>query len=114
MINISGDYYVDVDSCNYTAKRDMHKKVTMKDTVTGEKKEIDQYKIIGYYSNLAGAVKGIVNDLVRRKLQDEASTLEDAIHIIQKTNTEFYDLLEKNLAVVLNNDSCVLTEESDK
>lgn len=99
MIRVNEDYIIEIDTYNYIAKMDQHKKGQVKDRATGEYIEVDVFKTVGYYKDLSGAIKGIINDMSRRQLSDGRFSLEDAIHIIRENNGKVYDLLEKVLEV---------------
>lgn len=99
MIKVTEDYLIDIDSRNYIAKRDTHKKIKLTDPTTNESKEIDHLKVLGFYNNLSGAIKGIVEDMNKRQLKKEAKTLEDAIMIIKRNNERFEELLNKVLLI---------------
>jgi len=96
MIHVIDDYYINVEELNYTAMLDLHKK-TKPDKITGESK--DTYKTIGYYSTPDNAIIGMVKYRMKEKLKGAkvTHTLEQAIKIIQESNKEVTELLEKCL-----------------
>ena len=96
MIHVIDDYYINVEELNHTAMLDLHKK-TKPDKITGESK--DTYKTIGYYGTPESAIIGIVKYRIKEKLKGAkvTHTLEQAIKIIQESNKEVTELLEKCL-----------------
>ena len=90
MIRIDEDYIIKVDENNYTACRDLHK--TKVDKAGNESMSVD---VIGYYSNLKQAVKGIWEYKVRKSLMEEEHTLETAISVLQQAYKEFETVLVK-------------------
>lgn len=95
MIQINDDYIVQIDNFNYTVMRDAHRKTTRTDKATGEVIETDAYITVGYYGDLAGAIKGVIEDMNRRELKDGIHTLKEALEIVTKNNNRFYELLDK-------------------
>lgn len=99
MIRVNKDYVIEIDSFNYTAKRDLHRKGVRKDRLYGTEVEVDQFTTVGYYGDLTGAIKGIIRDMNNRRLTDGEHTLEEALSIILENNKKVSDLLEKVLEV---------------
>lgn len=97
MVQINDDYIVQIDALNYTVMRDAHRKTSRKDKTTGEVVETDAYITVGYYSDLAGAIKGAIKDMNARALSDGDHTLEEALSIVVKNNNRFSELLERAL-----------------
>lgn len=95
MVVVDKDYIIDIDSCNYTVKRNTHRKEKIVDKITGEEKEVDYYKTVGYYGSLGAAIKGVINDMNVRVCTDNVLTLEEAVKVIQESNKKFNELLEK-------------------
>lgn len=90
MIRIDEDYIIKVDENNYTACRDLHK--TRVDKSGNESMSVD---VIGYYSNLKQACKGILEYKVRKSLMDNEHTLETAILTLNSIYLEFSTILIK-------------------
>lgn len=88
MIRIDDDYYITVDSYNYIVCRDKHKT---------DKKGNDLYTVIGYYNNLYKALQGAVADMNRRAFTGGTYSLQEAIKVIQKSNSIFEDMLREVL-----------------
>lgn len=99
MVVVDQDYIIDIDSFNYTAKRNTHQKEKIVDKITGEEKEVDRYKTVGYYSSLGAAIKGIINDMTVRKFTKNVLTLEEALKVIIENNKKFTKLMEKVIEV---------------
>lgn len=97
MIIVNNDYVIEVDTLNYTAKRDCHRKTVRKNPTTGEEFEVDSYVTVGYFTTLAGALKGIIEDMNKRKLKEGVLELEEALSIVLKNNRDFSALLERVL-----------------
>lgn len=95
MVVVDQDYIIDIDSFNYTAKRNTHRKEKVIDKITGEEKEVDHFKTVGYYSSLGAAIKGIINDMTVRKCSENILTLEEALKVIIENNKKFTKLMEK-------------------
>lgn len=90
MIRIDEDYIIKVDENNYTACRDLHR--TRVDKAGNESMGVD---IIGYYSNLKQACKGILEYKVRKSFMAEEHTLETAISTLNSIYKEFDTILVK-------------------
>ncbi len=97
MIRVNEHYIIDIDSMNYTVKRDYHRKKSTK--VNGEIVEVDDLRTIGHYGSLVSAVKGVIDDINRCQLRDEVHTLEEAVAIVIENNNKVAELLEKALEV---------------
>jgi uncharacterized protein with von Willebrand factor type A (vWA) domain len=79
--------------------RNAHRKTIRKDPTTGEISEVDVYNTVGYYSNLEGAIKGVIEDMNARALKDGTHTLKEALEIVIENNKRFIELLEKALKI---------------
>lgn len=90
MIRIDEDYIIKVEEKNYIACRDLHK--TRVDKAGNESMSVD---VIGYYSNLKQAIKGILEYKVRKSLMDNEHTLESAISTLNSIYKEFATTLVK-------------------
>lgn len=97
MIKVNENYIIDIDSCNYTVKRDLHRKKST--IINGETVEVDDFATVGYYGSLVSAVKGVIDNMNRRKLRDGVHTLEEAVAIVLENNNRVSELLEKALEV---------------
>ena len=97
MVRVSKDYVIEIDSLNYTVKRDTHRKTIKKDIVTGKEIETDLFTTVGYFSDLTGAIKGVIHDMNSRALSDGVHTLEEALKTVIENNRTFSELLEKAL-----------------
>lgn len=86
MIIVNEKYCIDVDKNCYTVKIDKHK--TDKN---GEK----IYETVGYFTSLAGAIKGIINSINKSKFNEGTYTLEEAVKTVMESNEHFERLLEK-------------------
>lgn len=86
MIIVDKNYCIDVDKNCYTVKIDKHKK---------DKKGEKIYETVGYFTTLAGAIKGIINSMNKGKFNEGTYTLEEAIKVIVESNEHFEKLLKK-------------------
>lgn len=92
MIKLFGDWVVLVDDLNYTLAKI---KGTRIDSKTG--KERTDYKIYGYYRDLASALKALSEELVREKLKGGVADLAEAVRTIRESNERVEDLLREAL-----------------
>jgi hypothetical protein len=88
MIRVNDDYYITVDPCNYILCRDKHKT---------DKKGNALYIVVGYYNNLEKALQGAVADMNRRAFIEGTYSLQEAIKVIQQSNSIFDDMLREVL-----------------
>ena len=88
MIRVNDDYYIRVDSDNYTACRDKHKT---------DKKGNALYNVVGYYSNLEGALRGIIKDMNARAFESGTHTLQEALEVIKSSNEVFTRMIREVL-----------------
>lgn len=95
MVRVNDDYIIDVDSLNYTVKRDAHKTRIVKDKDTLEEKEVETFVTVGYYGDLAGAIKGVIKDTNRRELSEGVHDLKSALAIVKSNNDSFEKLLRE-------------------
>lgn len=86
MIRVNENYCIDVDDNCYTVKIDKHKE---------NKKGNPVFEVVGYYGSLASAVKGVIESMNRRKLNDGILTLEKAVEIVIENNNQFTEMLER-------------------
>lgn len=98
MVQVNDDYVIEIDNLNYTAKRDTHRTTIVKDK-TGKEEEVPLYSTVGYYSDLTGAIKGIIKDMNSRALRDGVHSLEESLAIVVDNNRRFSELLERALEV---------------
>lgn len=99
MIRINKDWLVDVDEYNYTLKRDLHSKTKKKNPKTGEIEEVDSYRSMGYYSNLASALNRLCEEMRVSELKDKDITLKEAIKIIEDCTKEWREITKEILEV---------------
>lgn len=99
MVRVNEDYIIEVDPLNYTVMRDAHRKTTRVNKSTGESVEVDAFTTVGYYGNLAEAIKGVIKDMNAKALKDGVHTLKEALEIVVNNNNRFYELLEKVLSI---------------
>jgi len=99
MIKVNENYIIDIDSYEYTVKRDLHRKKNVKSQTTGEIVEVDDYATVGHYGSLVSAVKGVIANMNRCKLREGVYTLEEAVAIVLENNNKVSELLEKALEV---------------
>lgn len=97
MIRVNENYIIDIDSYEYTVKRDLHRKRTVK--IKGEELEVDNFSTVGHYSSLTSAVKGVIESMNKCMLRDKTHTLEEAVAIVMENNNRVSELLEKALEV---------------
>ena len=97
MVRVNNDYIIEIDSLNYTAKRDTHRTTVIKDKKTGAEEESNVFATVGYFSDLSGAIKGIIQDMNSRALRDGVYSLEEAVAIVIENNNRISELLEKAL-----------------
>lgn len=97
MIRVNENYIIDIDSYEYTVKRDLHRKRTVK--IKGEEVEVDDFATVGHYGSLGSAVKGVIDNMNRCKLREGIHTLEEAVAIVLENNNKVAELLEKALEV---------------
>ena len=96
MIRVNEDYVILVDALNYTPCRDNHKI---------DKKGNPVYKSIGYYSNIEGAVTGIIKDMNSRALEADTYSLQEALEVIRQSNLVFTNMLREVLENGTNGDA---------
>lgn len=97
MIRVNEHYIIEIDSMNYTVKRDYHRKRSVK--VNGEIVEVDDLRTVGYYESLLSAIKGVIDSTNKCMLRDGVHTLEEAVAIVIENNNKVAELLEKALEV---------------
>lgn len=88
MIRVNDDYVIEVDAYNYTACKDRHRK---------DKNGEDIFTTVGHYSDVEGAIGGIIKDMKSNKLDNDTYSLEEAINVIRKINGQFKEMLERAL-----------------
>lgn len=89
MIKFNDDYFIDVDESNYTLKQDMHTDSKDKD---GNLRH--NYRVLGYYSTLNGALLGLKEVLTRKTLSEELISLNEAIRRVVEVNNQFKEIIE--------------------
>ena len=86
MVRVNDDWVVDVDTCNYILKRDMHK------MVKGKKQgdpEIPLYAVKGYFPSLSEALNHLGEEMVRERLTEGVRPLREAVQAIQECREEW-------------------------
>ena len=92
MIKLFDNWVVLVDDLNYTLAKIKGRRI---DSKTG--KERTDYKIYGYYRDLASALKALSEELVREKLKGGVADLTEAVRTIRESNGRVEDLLREAL-----------------
>ena len=92
MIHVIADWYVDIDDYQYILKKDLHRK--KKDKKTG--KELDEYKVIGYYSSLSKALDGLGRKVILEDLQGRSTELAEACARIRE-QTDRWESIKKEI-----------------
>ena len=98
MIRVNDNYVIEASPLNYVVMRDVHRKTKRRDA-TGEMVSVDAYSTVGYYSDLAGAIKGVIKDMNARDLGCGDYTLKKAVEIVVENNRKFTELLESALKI---------------
>ena len=93
MIRVNEDYIIDVDSYNYTLKRDVHK--TTKIKLDGEETERPIYVTIGYFGSLDKALERLLAENIKEKLNDGVYSLKEAVKIVKKCREEWETLVKE-------------------
>jgi hypothetical protein len=86
MIRVNDDYVILVDTLNYTPCRDGRKM---------DKAGKPIYQAIGYFSTLEHALRGIIKDMNARAFEVGVYSLQEALEIIQQSNTVFTNMLRE-------------------
>ena len=91
MIELVGDYFIEVDSYNYTLKRRSQgvSKKTNEPIITKT--------VIGYYGSLISAIKGAKDHCSREFLARDRFTLIEAIRLIERLDEEFTKILNEKI-----------------
>lgn len=85
MIELINDLYVKIDQYNYTLQEKTN-------SIDEEGNPI--YKTIAYHDNLEKAIKGAIKYSIRKCLQNNNRTLEEAIKVIKDINFSFEKVLK--------------------
>lgn len=88
MITLIHDLVIDVSLTNYALMVDKHKQ---------DKKGNHLYDTLGYYANLERAIIGARDYYIRKCLSEGVRTLDEAVEIVRQINTEFSDLLSREI-----------------
>lgn len=92
MIIIDDDYFIEVDSGGYTAKK--YKRDETGNIITNKKG--DQLTVVvGYYNLLKSAILGIREHKIKSELTDGFIYLDVALAIIQRITDEFNTIINK-------------------
>lgn len=95
MVKVNDDYIIEVDSLNYTVKRDEHRTREEKVKDSDEVKVVPVFTIVGYYGDLAPAIQGVIKDMNRRELGSGTHALQEAVDIVLKNNRRVTELLDE-------------------
>lgn len=95
MVKVNDDYIIEIDSLNYTVKRDEHKTREEKVKGSDEVKVVPVFTTVGYYYDLVTSIRGVIKDMNRRELGSGTHTLQEAVDIVLKNNRRVTELLEK-------------------
>lgn len=99
MVRVDKDYIIEIDSLNYTVKRDLHRTTFALDRKTGKEEEISLFHTVGHFSDFTSAIKGVIHDKNSLALKKGVHTLEEAVAIVIENNKHISELLEKALEV---------------
>ena len=77
MVKVNDDYIIEIDSLNYTVKRDEHKTREEKVKGSDEVKVVPVFTTVGYYYDLATSISGIIKDMNRRQLGEGTHELHE-------------------------------------
>lgn len=94
MIRVNDDWVIMVDSMNYTPLRDLHRTRKAYQEDGTEKLEPAYGRPIGYYTDLAGAVKAIARAEYKNSLSGREVPLNEAVAMIKETVGRFERILE--------------------
>jgi len=94
MVKVNDDYFIEIDSLNYTVKRDEHKTREEKVKGSDEVKVVPVVTTVGYYYDLATSISGIIKDMNRRQLGEGTHELHEAVNMVMNNNRHFEILLE--------------------
>ncbi len=95
MVKVNDDYIIEVDSLNYTVKRDEHRTREEKVKDSDEVKVVPVFTTVGYYYDLATSIRGVIKDMNRRQLGEGTYTLREAVDIVLNNNEKIETLLDK-------------------
>lgn len=95
MIRVNKDYVIDNDTLCYTAKLDNHKQTIKKNKISGVETVVDTYTVVGYYHSIEGAIKGVIEDMIKRELSEGVYELKEALSIIKEYNDKFETILRE-------------------
>ena len=93
MVKVNDDYIIEVDSLNYTVKRDEHRTREEKVTGSDEVKVVPVFTTVGYFYDLTASIRGVIKDMNRRELGSGTHTLQEAVDIVIKNNSRVTELL---------------------
>lgn len=83
MINVNEKYRILTDENNYTAQYKQNSKDPSKNA----------WRLVGYYSDLAGAVKAIIDFEARRRLGADVYTMREALDEVNAIKAEIEEML---------------------
>lgn len=93
MIELFGNWKIDVDSMAYTLKK----------VVNGTSKKgepIVREDIKGYYGTFEGALKALGKEIVKDKLKDGPYTLTEALNVVREARETVERLIEQEVGDV--------------
>lgn len=93
MIQVDKDYIIEPDSRSYVVFYDTHRKRFDKK----ENKEFPVLNVIGYYSTLSGAIKGVLDHKTKISLGKNNYSLQEVLSEVRRLNNELEDILAKVL-----------------
>ena len=94
MVKVNDDYIIEIDSLNYTVKRDEHKTREEKVKGSDEVKIVPVFTTVGYFYDLATSIQGVIKDMNRRQLGEGTHTLREAVDIVLNNNEKIETLLD--------------------
>ena len=93
MIKLFDDWVIIPGPCDYALAKNLGE-VERKSARDAKNK----FKYIGYYSDVAGCLKRLGEELTRERLKDGTHTLREAVTIIRESNARVEKLLKEVLA----------------
>ena len=89
MIRLSNDWVILVSEIEYALARDEHKKIIQNE------KEIDSFKVVGHYGTLKAAMWGYREALIRARLKDDVTPIDEAIYEIKVIDSHIGEAFSK-------------------
>lgn len=92
MIRVNNDWVILVNENEFQVAKDMHKeKIDKKGVVR------PIYSVIGYYSSMESAIRGLIKESTRNRLMNDTYTLKEALDIYREENNSIKTLLKEVL-----------------